>query len=76
MKYRIELEVELEVLPEKDLKQHASEMQIGLDELDLAPPTKDFLEQQIIYALTGENADEALFAGSDVFYRVKGVVAL
>ena len=75
-KYRVELEVELELLSEAQLDQHADEMEIARHELDLDPPSADFLEQQIVYALTGEYADELLFAGSDVFFKVKNLRAI
>lgn len=75
-KYRIELEVELELLSEQELKQHAREMEIAVDELDIDPPSAEFLEQQIIYALTGEDAGELLFAGSDVFFGVKNLIGI
>ena len=73
-KYRVELEVELELLPDQELKQHAYEMGVEVNELDLDPPSAGFLEQQIIYALTGEDVDERLFAGSDVFFAVNSII--
>ena len=75
-KYRVELEVELEVLSDAKLEQHAYEMDISRHDLDLTPPSAEFVEQQIIYALTCEAADEWLFAGSDTYYRVKGAVPI
>jgi hypothetical protein len=74
-KYRVELEIELETLPEHELKQHAREMEIEVDELDLDPPSAELVEQQIICALASEDTDN-LFAESDVFYRVKDIVPI
>ena len=74
--YRIDLEVELEVLSDAQLAQHADEMEIARDDLDLKPPSAEFVEQQIVYMLTCEAADELLFDGSDTFYRVKGAVPI
>jgi hypothetical protein len=62
-------------LPEDELKQLARKMETEVDELDLDPPSAGFVEEQFIYTLTGEDMDE-LFAGSDVFYRVKDIVPI
>ena len=77
MKYRLEYEIELEPLTPEELEQHAWEMEIKVDEIDLSPPSAEWLEQQVTDNLFGHHEiDGLLFDGSDVYFRLARATAI
>lgn len=77
MLYRITLDLELAPLPEAEMRQHALDQMIEVGELEVAPPTPEWLGEKIAVLLTsGQCPDEAIFAGSEIYWRVKTATCL